>query len=200
MKQTRSGNLGVVIGFGKRAERMLVDFVNTMPEPDGFARFKEKWERDLELKWIGAADDFRVSQSIVRKTWDGTKRGIEGHQVALSLGLLGSDGEDEVPPPPIHVNWEESYVYVAPRHLEDLVWLTLLDHSQHLGICENHRKEESCPTPYFVKYRPTARFCSEACAVTAQRESKRRWWKEHGPEWSKKRRRKKSQRGRRQGR
>jgi hypothetical protein len=191
--KTSSGNLDIVIRFGKRAERMLLDFVNTRPEPDGFARFKAKWE------WNGSVNDFRESQSIVRQTWEGKKPGIEGVQVGLSLGLLGSGGDDEVPPPPIQVDWKESSLCVAPRNLHDLVWLTLLQHSQRLGVCENHLKGEGCPTPYFLKYRPTARFCSEACASTAQRESKRRWWKEHGQEWLEKRRGKKSPRRRRHG-
>jgi hypothetical protein len=194
-----SGNLDLRIKFGKRADGMLLDFVNTIADPDGFARFKDKWER-YGLRWQGGADGFRASQSIVRKTWDGTKRGIEGTQVAASLGLLGSDGEDEVSPPPIRVDWEESSLYVAPRNLHDLVWLALLQHSQRLGVCENHVEGGGCLTPYFLKYRPTARFCWDGCAVTAQRESKRRWWKEHGQEWLEKRRGKKAKRVRRQGR
>jgi hypothetical protein len=196
--KTPSGNLDLRIKFGKRADGMLLDFVNTIADPGGFARFKAKWER-YELRWDGGADGFRTSQSIVRKTWDGTKNGVEGIQVAASLGLLGSDGEDEVPPPPIRVDWKESSLYVAPRNLRDLVWLALLQHSQRLGVCENHLKGESCPSPYFLKYRPAARFCSDACAVTAQRESKRRWWKEHGQEWLEKRRGKKSTRRGRHG-
>ena len=190
MARRPSGNLDVVMKLGKRAEQMLLDFANTMPEADGFARFKSKWER-FGLLWSGGLPDFRDSQHIVRQTWEGKKAGIEGHQVGLSLGLLGSDG-DCVTPPPVLVDWKESSLGVAPRNLHDLVWLALLQHSQRLGVCENYIKGESCPTPYFLKYRPTARFCSEACASTAQRESKRRWWKEHGQKWLENRREKKS--------
>jgi hypothetical protein len=198
VRKTRPRNLDVAIRLGRRAERMLLDFVNTRPEDGAFLRFRKKWE-PYGLKWNGNAGDFRESQGIVRKTWTGKKAGFEGIQVELSLGLRGGNGEEEVPPPPIRVDWAESSLCVSPRNLHDLVWLALLQHSQRLGVCENHLKGGGCPTPYFLKYRPAARFCSDACAVTAQRESKRRWWKEHGQEWLEKRRGKKSTRRGRHG-
>jgi len=35
-------------------------------------------------------------------------------------------------------------------------------------------------TPYFIAERSTRRFCSEVCALPAQREAKRNWWARHG--------------------
>ena len=35
-----------------------------------------------------------------------------------------------------------------------------------------------CPAPYFLAEKGQQRFCSEACAGAANRESKRRWWNE----------------------
>lgn len=181
MRNVRVGNLDLKIGFGKRAARMLLDFVNTLPGQDGLDRFKAKWEK-YGLKWDGGLKDFVQAQSIVRDTWEGKHSGIEGFQAELSLGLRCSE-EDEFTSPPIQVDWEGSSLSVAPRNLHDLVWFALIQHSQRLGVCESHIKGEGCPTPYFLKYRPMARFCSEACAGPAQRESKRRWWGEHGAEW-----------------
>lgn len=55
-----------------------------------------------------------------------------------------------------------------------------------------------CPAPHFLAKRRSQRFCSDACALPAQREFKRQWWREHGEEWRKGRKAsgKKSQRKR----
>jgi len=37
-----------------------------------------------------------------------------------------------------------------------------------------------CPAPYFIAQRRSQKYCSDACAVPAQREFKRAWWREHG--------------------
>jgi hypothetical protein len=37
-----------------------------------------------------------------------------------------------------------------------------------------------CPAPYFIGRRRSQRYCSDACSLPAQRESKRKWWRDHG--------------------
>jgi hypothetical protein len=37
-----------------------------------------------------------------------------------------------------------------------------------------------CPAPYFIAARRSRRYCSDACSLPAQRESKRAWWNQHG--------------------
>lgn len=37
-----------------------------------------------------------------------------------------------------------------------------------------------CPAPYFIAQRRSQKYCSDACALPAQREFKRTWWREHG--------------------
>jgi hypothetical protein len=49
----------------------------------------------------------------------------------------------------------------------------------HTSICTNPR----CSAPYFFSSRLGQKFCSDACALPAQREFKRRWWAEHGRKW-----------------
>jgi hypothetical protein len=178
--------------MGEHASQMLTDFMNTRPEIAAFERFKKKWERhkrgknDYEFRWTGSYQDFVAVQELVGQVWEGKKRGYESLQLNVSLGLGESTEEHQLAPPPIRAHWLSSSLYISPRDLRDLVWLTLLEHSQRLGICEN-KKSGECPAPYFLKYRPSARFCSEPCALTTQRESKRRWWKEHGQDWLNKR-------------
>jgi hypothetical protein len=53
----------------------------------------------------------------------------------------------------------------------------------HTSICTNPR----CSAPYFFSSRLGQKFCSDACALPAQREFKRRWWAEYGREWRAKR-------------
>jgi hypothetical protein len=60
----------------------------------------------------------------------------------------------------------------------------------HLGKCADRARycaNPSCVAPYFFARRRSQRYCSDACAVPAQQEYKRRWWDEHGNEWRSKR-------------
>jgi hypothetical protein len=58
------------------------------------------------------------------------------------------------------------------------------------SICTNPR----CSAPYFFSSRLGQKFCSDACALPAQRKFKRRWWAEHGREWRAKRKKKRVRR------
>jgi len=164
---------------------MLVEFVNCLPDEPAFLRFSGKWQRVSPLKWESDHKSFLWSQGLVRAIWEGKKKGIEGLQVKLGLGIqpeayFAEEG-DVVPAPPISVDWDRGQLFLTPRNLEDLIWLVLLQQSRRLGICAS--KGNDCPTPYFLKYRPQQEFCSDACALPRQREFKRRWWAEHGKEW-----------------
>lgn len=44
-----------------------------------------------------------------------------------------------------------------------------------------------CPAPYLFAKRRNQKYCSAICAESSQRESKRKWWAEHGEEWRSKR-------------
>jgi hypothetical protein len=62
---------------------------------------------------------------------------------------------------------------------------TVLDHVLKLGTASRLRicSNGECNTRYFVAGRRSQRFCSELCAGTSIRESKRRWWQENGDNW-----------------
>jgi hypothetical protein len=182
---------------------MLVEFVNTRPDPEAFERFRRRWEippaegkeGHKGFRWEGGHDYFEDSQALVRAIWAGKKRGTEGLNVALRLGVASFErseegGEVVAQEPSIEVDWEEGSLVPAPRSLNDVVWFTLLAHSRRLAICAN--KDNGCPTPYFLKNKPKHRFCSDACALPAQREFKRKWWTEHGKEWRRRRSKRKT--------
>jgi len=160
---------------------MLVDFANTRPDTAAFERFKNRFESPHGLKWLGDEDDFRWSQGILRQVWEGKKKGIEALQVQLALGIKPDPHGESIGAPPIHVDWEGSCLFVAPRHLRDLIWLTLLQHSNQLAICEN--LGGGCQTPYFLRRKPADKYCSASCARPAQRAFKREWWRKHGKLW-----------------
>lgn len=60
-------------------------------------------------------------------------------------------------------------------------------HAIHIVDWMRHCPNPDCPAPYFIAMRRSQRYCSEACALPAQREFKRAWWAEHGSEWRKQR-------------
>ncbi|HKR33110.1 MAG TPA: hypothetical protein VJT08_21700 [Terriglobales bacterium] len=42
-----------------------------------------------------------------------------------------------------------------------------------------HCPTANCPAPYFIARRRSQKYCSDACALPAQRAFKRTWWREH---------------------
>jgi hypothetical protein len=59
------------------------------------------------------------------------------------------------------------------------VLVRAIDISNRMRRCTNFE----CPAPYFIARRLTQKYCSDACAQPAQKEFKRRWWREHGSDW-----------------
>jgi len=54
--------------------------------------------------------------------------------------------------------------------------LGLMRWADLLRYCGN----SDCPEPYFIATRRSRKYCCLECSAPAQRESKRRWWAEHG--------------------
>ena len=79
------------------------------------------------------------------------------------LSLRDEGGIKRLPPP-----GEESPIEMAFHYL--------LNHHNRTRRCPN----SECPAPYFFAARHTQRYCSEKCAQIGERETKRKWWAEHG--------------------
>lgn len=60
-----------------------------------------------------------------------------------------------------------------------LVLLRALHIAEKMRYCAN----PTCPTPYFIAKKRRQKYCSEECALPAQREFKKAWWSEHGAAW-----------------
>jgi len=86
----------------------------------------------------------------------------------LGLTLRDEGGIKRLPPP-----GKESPIEMAFRYL--------LRHHNRTRLCPN----SECPAPYFFAARHTQRYCSEKCAQIGERETKRKWWANHGADWRK---------------
>jgi hypothetical protein len=58
----------------------------------------------------------------------------------------------------------------------ELAFIHLLSYHHRARYCPN----SECPAPYFLTSRHTQKYCSEVCAQNAEKDSKRRWWAQHG--------------------
>jgi hypothetical protein len=60
-----------------------------------------------------------------------------------------------------------------------LVSLRALQITDRMRYCPS----PTCLAPYFIARRRSQKYCSDTCALPAQRELKRAWWAEHGDVW-----------------
>jgi hypothetical protein len=71
---------------------------------------------------------------------------------------------------------------------ESPVFVLVLLRALHVVDRMRHCPNAGCPAPYFIARRRSQKYCSDACALPAQREFKALWWKNHGTEWQRERR------------
>lgn len=120
---------------------------------------------------------------LLRNAWkEPTTLRRELRILGLARELLGLHSMKENP----IASWKDDQIM--------LFILRALHLAEKMRYCAN----SECPTPYFLAVRRSQMYCSETCALPAQREFKRAWWAEHGEQWRKKRetRQKKTQRKR----
>jgi hypothetical protein len=90
----------------------------------------------------------------------------------LRSSLRDEGGRKRFPPRPSESGLEKAFQYLVKQH-------------HRTRYCPN----TECAAPYFLARRPSQRYCSEKCAQRGERETKRRWWAEHGADWRKKQKR-----------
>ena len=71
----------------------------------------------------------------------------------------------------VEVDFPSGRINLRPETLLDWLVLSLIECRRNLAICAN----ENCPTPYFVKTHPRARYCSLSCSGVARQAGQRRW-------------------------
>lgn len=84
-----------------------------------------------------------------------------------------------------------------PTHLGLLLTMAIRDNVNRLAHCPNL----DCPNRFFLKTRKNQKVCDRpACTKFVQREHKRKWWNNNGPEWRAKNRTKKQARTKKRSR
>lgn len=78
-------------------------------------------------------------------------------------------GENGLPYPDFALSWK------PPTRTERFL-LELMKWADLLKYCDN----PDCAAPYFIATRRSQKYCHLDCSKPAQRESKKRWWKENG--------------------
>jgi hypothetical protein len=114
-----------------------------------------------------------VEPNIKNRQWGAMILRIEWCQMRipdLALTLRDEDGVKRIPPPPPETGVERALDFLLKYH-------------HRTRYCPS----PGCPAPYFFARRHSQRYGSEDCAQAAERETKRKWWIEHGTAWRKKR-------------
>jgi hypothetical protein len=114
---------------------------------------------------------------IPKEYWmDLKERGMTGVSIDdqgfwLRYGWMGGEtpGRIRLPHPPEELPIEKALYHLLKQHKR-----------------ARHCPNRDCPAPYFFVSRHSQRYCSETCAQSGERETKRRWWAEHGEAWRKK--------------
>jgi hypothetical protein len=136
--------------------------------------FRAAWHaktRD-ELQAVGSHLESIFNRIFCRRRLLNSESGLSW-QGALAGPQDMMDGEVRHYPA-LRIDFASGRISLKP-HATLLDWLaeSLLESRHRLGICER----EGCPTPYFVKTHPRARYCSEHCFRESRLEKKNQWWK-----------------------
>jgi hypothetical protein len=72
----------------------------------------------------------------------------------------------------------------------------ILEYLIRFDVCTRLCANRECPASYFLPRRRSQKYCSDVCALPAQREFKRRWWQAKGKPWRRRRENKRSRKKR----
>jgi hypothetical protein len=188
----------------RRLEEFLTELVNLRWEGNSVQRFAQRYALDfglfdarflsaLRVKGVVANNIEEDGERVIgyfhlmfRATWvepnaKTREWGLAVFRVELArtvplggkhLWLWGDSDHFRLPEPPEDLPIDKAFEY-------------LLKHHDRARCCPN----PECPAPYFFAKRHSQRYCSEKCAQSGERETKRRWWAEHGKSWRKGRKR-----------
>jgi hypothetical protein len=130
-------------------------------------------------------------RQVLREIWGGNSKRLTDVLLPPPDEALYFPDPDHPWPPQLKVDWRRGeFVYIPRSEFQEAVY-KLFRSSNLAKVCAN----PDCPTPYFIAGRTTQQYCSEKCSGVLQRANKLRWWKEHGPEWRRKRSRRKRGKG-----
>lgn len=149
------------VGHSERAQ-IHVDFANLPDQPEAFQLFTRKWG-PLDSSWeeYRHATKLRTRDSL-RAAWRGVENSFTNPRAMQPTELL----------------LQKNHFQIRTHDLmATLMILFLRDHwAGKTAICAN----PDCVTPYFIKKRKNQKYCEAGdCTAQAQREQKKRWWREN---------------------
>jgi hypothetical protein len=178
-----------------KARQFLQELANLRDEADAANRFEHEFKHfldkdDAQVHIPGMIEsgedegpsggtvtfDFRYSRLYalreeLRTIWTTPSLKVREWRIFL----FGAD-------PTVSVSLAAAIGPPAPTPFQQAL-IHLLKCAATLTWCPN----KGCPAPYFFGKRRSQKFCSNVCALPAQREQKRLWWKQHGNDWRERR-------------
>lgn len=201
VKRARTPAKAIRLLLREARKRLLVHLANLKPvlrqggENDpAYERFRQRW-------WMFSQESTQALLGLcegLRKVWQPSTTLAEKEAILqtwlaenpVTRGRRGFAGLAAEAGMPLRVSLQRGEF--IPNGLRASLVLGVFEQWRRFACCAN----KDCRHPYFLRERKTQRYCSEDCAEPAQRESKLRWWTEHGKQWRAKRR---AQRKRKKG-
>ncbi len=120
-------------------------------------------------------------REALREVWRGNSEKLTDVLLPSYNEILADPDPEGLWPPQLRMDWHRGeFVYVPRSEFQRAVYE--LWRSLRARVCGN----SDCSAPYFIVAKTAQRYCSDACAQVFQREWKRRWWKEQGTAWRRK--------------
>ena len=198
--QTRRHQILGVISPAK-AEGILKDLANVpgewpfVDDPEGYKRMMSAIERIRSLH-KSAFENCPIIATLVirdflRKAWTAPDarhaewylfrlRHLYAETVRRVRHVRSTSSKPDLEIPTIPGTEDEAVRYVRqstppPAAEIEAAAFYLQKNLRRALYCPN----PACPAPYFFSKKKGQRYCSEACALPAQREAKRKWWNEN---------------------
>ena len=144
-------------------------------------RFLHMWQRRQDLREVWRGNSAKLKAFL--------SPGVPPEELSPEeLNAYVSKDESDTAgewawPPQVELDWQRSQFVYLPRTQFQRAVYELFRQSAFAKVCAN----PDCPAPYFVAHKTAQRYCMNECAQVFQREWKRRWWKERGKQWRRKR-------------
>ena len=187
------------------ARKFLSNLANMSDDSQAVARFEthfgpvylqevpmyavRAWASQIEQRHQDELDEVKIVRNYwllplrdaVRTVW--SLRDVRSKRLAVYgiVTQLLSPGDSRFSFAPMH-NFSDFFneTLRSPTRLARILDELVDERSHHLAHkCRNPK----CLSPFFFASRRSHKYCSEVCAIPAQREAKRKWWKAHGHQW-----------------
>jgi hypothetical protein len=179
----------LAMGASAEAKRFLIELANLAEDAKAAERFERRFSDFLEWK-LGTTARLNISlidttlecvnstqldmrhwgllqlRDALRSIWKSPDLRTKQWQIFLLQADPTMSGPMlSLVPPPL-TPFQQAMTYLFKR-------------AEKTRYCHNG----DCLSPYFLAMRKSQKYCSEDCALPAQRASKRQWWQSNGPEW-----------------